>query len=193
MNKRACSLLVILFACATTTCNLVPVSLPRGTSSINILVYFDKEYYCINEDILAQISLTNSGNTDVFVDGHWALLPILMPPRMSSGALLISDSSGRAITVSIRIDRIPVKEEDFVILEPGQTINKIVVLHDKFHGDPNNYFRYAFMSMEKYTVTAIYQNELAFSKIIDGKEIMSWTGKVSGNGTFQIESNDCEN
>ena len=186
-------LLVVLFACTTTACNLVPVSLPRETPAVRLLVHLDKEYYCINEDILVQVSLTNSGKTGVFIDGHWALLPILMPPRMSSGALLISDSSGQAITVSIRIDRIPVQEEDFVILVPGQTINKTVVLHNKLHGDPDNYYRYAFISMEKYTVTAIYQNELAFSKMIEGKEITAWTGKVSGYDVFQIKSKDCEN
>lgn len=182
---------ISLFSLLSAACNSESVSSPTAVG-LQIEVHLEKRKYCINENIQVVVSLINSGRTDVLIDGHWALTPILMPPGMSSGALLISEISGEELPAGVKIDRFPVQEGDFVRLASGKVITKVVELYDRHYGDSDNYYSYLFEQGKTYILTAIYQNDLAFSRMIDNEEVASWTGEISGSGDFQIDSKSCK-
>lgn len=184
--------LLIFLSFLSGACNIETASPPSTIPGIQVEVFLEKRKYCVNENIQVVVSLTNSGKTNSLIDGHWTLSPVLMPSQISSGLLLISDASGQRLTVSIKIDRRPIQEDDFVILEPGEVIKKTIALRDVHYGDPNNYYSYHFELGETYMVTAVYQNELRISKLVDNNKIFSWIGFSSGSNTFQIESKNCE-
>ncbi|MEW6240551.1 MAG: hypothetical protein AB1564_07050 [Chloroflexota bacterium] len=151
-------------------------------SSLRLTVIVDRESFGSFEDVSAKVILENVGNESLLVNGRLLFrTEPYFPPEGIEGLFLITDAEGKSVIVDGKIDHGFPIDEFFIVLSPGQYIEKIVTLHGL------GFIPQEFRNNELYTVVAYYQNSLDVTRIIDGKEIVAWKGKIQSNTvTFQI-------
>ena len=189
LKKSIYALVGMLVVYAIVSCSADSISKSSHGFELKILV--EKEKYCLDEDINIQVVLTNTSKNNILVDETWSLLPGYWPPEMSTGYLVILDSSGNPLPVYSKLSVPPVAEGDFSVFMPKQALEKNIIIRNIKRAEPYTY-GYPFQVGETYTVSVTYQNVLTTSKDLDGRNVNSWTGKISASDTFQIISKDCK-
>ncbi|MFZ5904488.1 MAG: hypothetical protein ACOYZ8_13160 [Chloroflexota bacterium] len=168
---------ILLLALLLVSCGSVP---PQPPLQLTLIV--DEESFNSFDDVSVRVTLENVGSKSLLVNKRLLFrTEPYMPPEGIEGLFLITDSEGKPVIVDGRIDHGLPKDEYFIVLSPGQHIEKIITLHGL--GFTSQEFR----SNELYTVVAYYQNSLEVKLTIDGEEIVAWMGKLQSNTiSFQI-------
>lgn len=151
---------------------------------LSLTLLLDKQIFCPSEYIHGVAVLKNIGRRDTLVDGRWYFMPHQVPPILSSGYLRLWDPSGVEFYLGDKIDRDLVSEDDFVLLGPGEILEKTVEIEMM-------YYRELFSSSGKYLLAVYYQNELDITKKYKGVDVHAWTGEIGAASEFQISSGAC--
>lgn len=181
MKKILGPTLIIFIILLSTSCNMGQPPLIQNTPSIELTLVYQEDPYHSFEDVSATVILKNVGKKSLLVNKRLFFMTEKYPPEMIEGVLLITDSSGNQISLNGFIDIAFPEEEFFIVLDPGQSVERNLSLRNV--GFSPQYFT----KNEPYTVVIIYQNSLEVTKFVDDKEVKSWIGEVQSNSdTFMI-------
>jgi hypothetical protein len=113
-----------------------------------------------------------------------ASLPFQVSPEYGELLILISDSHGTLVDNGNNYfpnQELP-SENTLSILGPGQQIQKRIRLSS------NGFWPSLFIAGEKYTIVAVYQNEIEDSRVHNGGKVDSWIGSIQSNKVFFVIS-----
>jgi len=171
MNKRSVILIIALgFLGACTTTNGTEIVHP-----LELVLSFDKRVYQRGEQVVASIVLRNIGGESLLINSYMAVNLPVMPSPVRGMAFVILDPSRDKYVPDIYIDSRPPKIEDFVVLAPGEMIER------KFY--PVSY-GYDFSKLGMYTVIANYQNLIDPSALEPNDKRMAWKGEIDSNPAY---------
>ena len=144
----------------------------------------EKRVFNSLEDIIMEVSLTNSSNKSILVNGRMAFrTQSFYPPEAIEGLFLITDSLNKPVIMPGKIDIEFPKSDSFVVLLPDSSIQKNIKLRNL------GFDAQDFKTNEVYSVTVVYQNSLDVKQTVDGREIQAWKGRVVSNTiSFEIVS-----
>ena len=134
------------------------------------------------DDIQVQIVLVNQSQTSFLVHSRLYFVGVPVDAPFSEMLILISDSNGNEVAnyhvyPNYRLPSVDTLTE----LQPGDKVSRIFYLSGDFFN------KTMFKRGEKYTIVAIYQNDLDITQTIDGVAVSSWIGSVRSNEeTFVI-------
>lgn len=153
---------------------------PQPPLSFSII--FESENFQSFKEVSAIVILKNVGKENILVNRRLAFQTTpFYPPGGIEGLFLITDSSGQQVIVSGKVDMGLPRDEFFVVLSPGEAIQKKITLNGL------GFYPEEFDYNELYTVVVIYQNSLEAKQIVDGEGIQAWTGRVESNdAVFKI-------
>lgn len=135
------------------------------------------------DDIQVQIVLVNQSQTSFLVHSRLYFVGVPVDAPFSEMLILISDSNGNEVA---NYHAYPNYEWPSVAtlteLKPEEEVSRIFYLRS------SPFFnKTMFKRGEKYTIVAIYQNDLDITQTIDGVAVLSWIGSVRSNKeTFVI-------
>jgi hypothetical protein len=164
-----------------TACNAVSSKYNNAHQLVLKLETKQREVHSL-EDLSLQVTLLNQSASSVLVHKRLFWLPYPdIPWGMSEMVILISDSSGNLIKDMGFFVKYQFPGEDTLdVLKPGEQIMKTVHPGSLLH-------EFTFTVGEKYTVVAVYRNELDIAKTIDRVEVPAWVGTIRSNEeTFVI-------
>ena len=165
------TLLLLLVSCTTTSSQTVE------KESISLKLTLTKSEVHSFDDIQFQVILTNQGDTSFLVHSRLYYFGVPVDARWAEMLILISDSSGNEVAnYHVYPNYDPPSVDTLTELQPGDKVSKIFYLRS---GDFFN--KTMFKRGEKYTIVAIYQNDLDITQTIDGIAVSSWIGSVRSN------------
>jgi hypothetical protein len=148
---------------------------------LEFTLVFHQDTFQSFKDVSATLTLKNVGKKDLLVSERMACIPRKFPPGITDCVLVVTDKSGEQIRSTGHIDMAVTSEDFFVVLAPGEILERRVSFQSLGLRDP--YFK----ENELYTVVAIYQNSLDATQTVDGKEVKAWIGEVQSNSdTFMV-------
>lgn len=181
MNKLFRVITLALFIIFSIACNVNSPSLDFREHPLEVAIVFQQETFQSFEDVSATVSINNAGKEDLLVNKQLLCIAKEFPPEVSVCKLLITDSSGNPIWLSGKIDFAFPRDEFFVVLPPGQTIEKRISLQSV------GFRSHDFQEDEIYTVMVIYQNLRDVTQMVNDKKVRAWKGEVQSNtDTFTI-------
>lgn len=135
------------------------------------------------DDLQVQIVLANQSHTSFLVHSRLYYFGVPVAAKFAEMLILISDSNGNEVANYHAYPNYNWPSVDTLIeLQPGEKVSRIFYLKT---GDFFN--ETMFKRGEKYTIVAIYQNDLDITQTIDGVAVSSWIGSVRSNeDTFVI-------
>ena len=169
-------LLLLLVACTITSSPTVE------KETIDLKLTLTKTEVHSFDDIQVQVILTNQGDTSFLVHSRLYYFGVPVAADFAEMLILISDSNGNAVAnyhvyPNYRLPSVDTLTE----LQPGDKVSRIFYLSGDFFN------KTMFKRGEKYTIVAIYQNDLDITQTIDGVAVSSWIGSVRSNKeTFVI-------
>jgi hypothetical protein len=190
-NHKWISVLFITIVCILLSgCDRESWKVNKGGLQVEIVL--EKDEYCINEKIPVTVILTNNSNKPFLVDRKLLLLPGLLPANQNTSALIVTDTDGNALPIYRYFDFPYLGEDDFIILNKNQSINRTIYL-SYYDLETDNLYEYNFEIGELYKVTTYYENTVNTLVKNGTKEVKSWTGSISASDTFLIKSEGCSN
>lgn len=139
------------------------------------LVLPTNEFHSFDE-VNFQVVLANQGDTSILVHSRLHYVAIPVPAGISEILILVFDSGGNRIAQQYYPNYAPPSIDTLEELHPGDKITKNYYLRN------SGFFSSSLFNRgEKYTIVAIYQNDLTAAKIIDGIEVHSWVGSIESN------------
>lgn len=174
---RFVACVLLLSSCAITSSSTVekePISLKLALTKTEVHSF---------DDIQFQVILTNQGDTSFLVHSRLYFVGVPVDAPFSEMLILISDSKGNEVA---NYHAYPNYEWPSVVtlteLKPEDEVSRIFYLRS------SSFFNETmFKRGEKYTIVAIYQNDLDITQTINGVAVSSWIGSVRSNEeTFVI-------
>lgn len=171
------TLLLLLVACTITSSPTVekePISLKLALTKTEVHSF---------DDIQVQIVLANQSQTSFLVHSRLYFVGVPVDAPFSEMLILISDSNGNEVANYHVYPNYELPSADTLTeLKPGDKVSRIFYLRS------GSFFNETmFKKGEKYTIVAIYQNDLDITQTIDGVAVSSWIGSVRSNEeTFVI-------
>ena len=147
-------------------------STARPEQPLVLAIHLDQDKVSSFDEFYGDLILKNVGDKDLLVNARLASVPYPWPPEIIEGVTRITNQLGDAVNPRSKIDIQFPKAEMFVILKPGQEIRKFITLSRL------GYNSNLFVLGEKYTLVAIYQNELDVEIEVEGKTVSSWIGSI---------------
>jgi hypothetical protein len=158
-----------------TSCNTVSSWSRNATPLVLTLEIAQREIHSF-EEIRCQVTLLNQGDTNILVHSRLHYVAIPIPASISEMLILIFDSSGNRIAKQYYPNYAPPSIDTLEELQPGDQVTKIFYLRTSGFFDSS-----LFKQGEKYTIVAIYQNNIDINKTIDGVEAPAWIGSIRSN------------
>lgn len=173
-----CGLLLLLI----TSCGAVP-PLSKNANPLLLTLEIAQREVRSFEEIQCQVTLSNQGDTNTLVHSRLHYVAVPVPASISEMLILIFDSKGNRIANEHYYPNFANPSIDILTeLQPGEKITKIFYLRTSGFFDKS-----LFKQGERYTIVAIYQNNIDINKTIDGVEVPAWVGSVRSNEeTFVI-------
>lgn len=171
-----CALASLLLA----SCLAVPSSSGKTDPIVLDLTLNQNKAHSVDE-ISGIVTLTNQSNVSLLVHGRLFYMPFPGPSDSMEMYIMVLDSSGNLVYNKYFTARYDWPSENtLTLLKPGGQIERRINL---YRGFDTSMFR----TGEKYTIVAVYQNDLGITKTIDGVAVSSWVGSVRSNKeTFVI-------
>ena len=164
-------LLLLLVACTITSSPTVE------KEPINLKLALTKTEVHSFDDIQVQIVLANQSDTSFLVHSRLYFVGVPVDARWAEMLILISDSSGNEVAnYHVYPNYVPPNVDTLTELKPGDEVSKIFYLRSSLF-----FYEKMFKRGEKYTIVAIYQNDLDITQTIDGVAVSSWIGSVRSN------------
>ena len=164
-------LLLLLVACAITSSPTVE------KEPINLKLALTKTEVHSFDDIQVQIVLANQSDTSFLVHSRLYYFGVPVDARWAEMLILISDSSGNEVAnYHVYPNYVPPNVDTLTELKPGDEVSKIFYLRSSLF-----FYEKMFKRGEKYTIVAIYQNDLDITQTSDGVAVSSWIGSVRSN------------
>ncbi|MFQ5942328.1 MAG: hypothetical protein ACE5JF_02120 [Anaerolineales bacterium] len=133
---------------------------------------YEKSTYLPDEPIAALLTLTNVGKNEVLVNGRLIPNEQTAPERLRYIVFSIRGPAGKPLIPKILINVRAPGDTDFVLLAPGDSIEKEILLDEI----------YSFAQPGVYSVQAIYLN------VSNPSESEAWKGQLSSNlATIRLE------
>ena len=149
--------------------------LPKKTDSLLLDLTLNQNKVHSVEDISGVVILTNQSNINVLVHRRLFYMPFPGPSDAMEMYIMVSDSSGNLVYMKYFTAKYDLPSENTLsLLKPGEHIERRINL---YRGFDTSMFRKG----EKYTIVAVYQNDLDVTKTIDGVIVSSWVGSVRSN------------
>jgi hypothetical protein len=130
------------------------------------------------DDIQADVTLSNQGDSDILVHKrlYWLAFPV--PPPVIELLILIKNSAGNLVVYENQYPNIQHPGDDTLgMLKTGEQVERVISISGK----------YPIKIGEEYTIFAIYQNGLDVTLTIEGIDVPSWVGSIESNKeTFTI-------
>lgn len=138
-----------------------------GSSSGNpeLTLELSKNTYKSGEPITGMLTLRNAGESEILVNGRMAPNEQTAPERLRDIVFSIRGPVGEFLIPKILINMRAPRDTDFVLLTPGESIEKEIGLDEI----------YAFAQPGTYSVQAIYLN------VSDPEVAVAWKGQLSSN------------
>ncbi len=156
-----------LAACAASgppTANVESTSV-SSSGLIELGIEFEKSTYQSDEPIAALLTLANVGKNEVLVNGRLIPNEQTAPERLRDIVFSIRGPAGELLIPKILINVRAPGDTDFVLLGPGDSIEKEIILDEI----------YAFAQPGTYSVQAIYLN------VSDPDDSEAWKGQLSSD------------
>jgi len=143
-----------------------------STGLLMLMLELDKSTYQSDEPITGTLTLRNTGESEVLVNGRMAPNEQTAPERLRDIVFSIRGPAGEFLIPKILINMRAPRDTDFVMLTPGDSIEKEIGLDEI----------YAFAQPGTYSVQAIYLN------VSDPEVSVAWKGQLSSDVvTFRLE------
>ena len=173
-------LFLLILSCAESPSVTSSLTINNGPIRLN-LVLLTNEFHSFDE-INFQVVLANQGDKSILVHSRLHHVAIPVPASISEMLILIFDSSGNRIAREYHPNYALPSIDTLEELQPGDQVTQIFYLRTSGFFD-----RSLFKQGEKYTIVAIYQNDINTMKTINGIEVPSWVGSIESNRvTFTI-------
>jgi hypothetical protein len=159
---------IIMTSCNTNgeSTNAPTVTQGSQTSMLELTIQMDRDVHSLSDNIQVKMKLKNIGDEILIINGRMAPNFSSAPDLVRDIVFVITSPSGKDIQPAKYIGARPPKDDDFVELEAGGSIEKSFELG----------LIYNFTEIGQYSIRAIYQN------VVDPESWgEAWKGEIRSN------------
>ena len=166
---------IIISGCKTDgiTNDFPSITQEPGGNMLTLILELERETYQSGDAIPVMLVLTNLGHENLLVNSRMAPNHPHAPDSQRDIVFVITSPSGQKMQLNKFINMRAPKEDDFIILAAGETVERSINLEQIF----------SFVETGEYSIQAIYQN-----KADPGTDESAWKGEISSEKvTFTVE------
>jgi hypothetical protein len=159
-------LLIGMSSCSVSDSSNKTQSAEFNESDLSLALELDKDVYEKKEAILAVLSLVNQGESEFVINSRMAVNNSLTPEIVRDLEFIIMSPSGQKAELKVKVNVVPLGDDDFTPLQPGSSIQMEYDLEDF----------YLLNETGAYSVFAIYENQFD-----PNNNYSAWKGQIESN------------